>query len=336
MGGREMWETRRRNMQLSRMNLLALMLLAMLLSSCGGSSAPAGPGGNQTSLSGNFQIDGSVRGTSALSGLNGDVSLINAQSGNLLATTPTSSSGSFTFNNVPSGENLLKLEFVSDYQLGQDGSNTVELLVPVTVVGGINNSVDGSITISDTNDDGTPDGLQVDTKINDDSDLRLIEPGDGFVRIDEDGDGDCMDEDKLRDLDGDGLPEDAHGRDHSLRGGVLKGPIESISETELVVNGVLFNITDATRFKDHGDRNPDMSLFAEGTNVLIRGMFNGDEWTAFEVKTTGVRDKGEGDDHMGGGDDDDDSEGDDDSGDDDDVDDDSGDDDGSGGGDNSV
>ena len=308
----------------------SLMILTFavgaLLSACGGgSSAPANQQpGNQTSLSGQFQIDNGVRGTSSLSGLNGAVSVISMDSGELQATTQTNANGQFTLTDIAPGESLLKLEFDSDYSLGQDGSNQVEVLVPVTVINGVNNSLEGSVRFNDLNNDGTPDGFQIDTTTNNETDSRLVEPVDGFVRIDEDGDGDCMDEDKLRDLDGDGLPEDAHGRDHSLRGGVLKGPIESIDDTTIVVNGVLFNISDATRFKDHGNRQPDMELFQEGTNVHIRGVFNGTEWTALEVKTSGVRDKGEGDDDSMGDDDGDDG---DDDGDDDGTD---GDDDGTG------
>ncbi|MCB1187569.1 hypothetical protein KDL29_10430 [bacterium] len=302
--------------------LISFIVASLALASCGGGGAGSAnpPANNQTSLTGQLSIDNGVKGSSALSGLNGQVSVI-SDSGELLATTPTTATGSFRINEIEQGDGLLKIEFDSNYQLGQDGTNNVEILMPVTVVSGRENTVQGAVTFQDLNNDGVPDGVQLITDINGSPDARLIEPGDGFVRIDSDGDGDCRDEDRLRDLDGDGLPEDAHGRDHSLRGGIIKGPIMSISETELVVNGVLFNITDATRFKDHGNRNPDMAVFAEGTNVHIRGIWNGEEWTAIEVKTTGVRGKGDGDDDDdGAGDDDgdDDDSGDDDGGDDDD------------------
>ncbi|MCB1218455.1 hypothetical protein KDL44_13795 [bacterium] len=300
---------------------LALLVASLSLASCGGGGAADSglPQQQSTTLSGHLSIDSGVRGTSALSGLNGRLSVIDAGSGELQATTMTNG-GNFNFSNLQEGENLLKLEFTSDFLLGQDGGNELELLVPVTVVGGQGNTFDGSVSFPDLNDDGSPDAVQIDSDVNGEPDTRLIEPGDGSVRIDDDGDGHCMDEPKLRDLDGDGLPEDAHGRDHSLRGGIIKGPIESISETELVVNGILFNITDATHFKDHGNRNPDMELFKEGTNVHVRALWNGEEWTALQVKTTGVRDddnKGKGKDKDRDDDDDDDDSGDDDSGDDD-------------------
>lgn len=283
-------------MQVLRLSAL-LLFAASLLISCGGGGMQGGDpiADQQTSLTGTLTVDSDVKTSSALTALSSDVSVITAE-GDLQAVTSTDSSGNFSFPSLSEGDKLLRFEFDSDHQLGQDGTHNVDLLVPVTVVGGTVNTIDAEISFQDLDNDGSPDGLLLDTDVNSRPDLRLIEPVDGFVRIDRDGDGDCMDEDRLRDLDGDGLPEDAHGSDNSLHGGILKGPIEKITDEFVVVNGVRFNITDATGFKDRGNRSPDMEIFSEGTNVHIRGMWNGEEWSAIELKTTGVRDKGRNDD----------------------------------------
>lgn len=297
----------------SNIIVTVLLLAAFVLSSCGGGGSSANIAGDtQASITGNLSVDNGVKGSSSLGGLDGgEVSVINSD-GELQATTQTDSSGNFNLTGLQEGENLLKVEFDSEYQLGQDGSNQVELLFPVTVVGG-NNTVDGDVYFQDLDGDGVPDGLQLTTVVNNDEESRLVEPEPGIVRIDFDSDGEFDDEVPLRDLDGDGLPEDAHGSDNSLHGGILKGPIQSISDTEIVVNGVMFLITDATRFKDKGNKSPDMDVFQEGTNVHIRGMWNGEEWTAIEIKTTGVRGMGDDDDDDDGDDDDggDDGDGDD-------------------------
>lgn len=279
---------------------VALLVIGLVLSilavvSCGnGSSSPASDG---VKLTGTLSLENTLHGASAVGGLAGAaMTALDASNGRVQGRQVTGPDGSFEFQNLPNGMVILRIEPGSTFVLDGTGtSDPLEIIQEFDLSGATHMQYNGLLTLVDTDGDGTADSLLTQRELrmsgsqHADVDMREIRPEQQQVLIDTDEDGEVSDETPLEDTDSDGIPDDLTGHMNSLHGGMLRGPIEAISAESITVEGIEFEITDGTNWKDMGNSQADPSTFVLDENVLIRGLWNGTSWLALEVKTTGPR-----------------------------------------------
>lgn len=273
---------------------LSLSMLAAV--SCGGGS-PASLGDNGVRLTGQLSLDDTQHGASTVSGLSGAaITAMDAGNGRVRSTAITGADGSFELQNLPNGMVILRIEPGNTFVLSGIGSaDPIELIQEFDLSGATHMQYNGRLTLVDTDGDGTADSLLTQRELHADGgpstqvDMREIMPDKQQVLVDSNGDGEVSDETPQEDADSDGIPDDVTGHMNSLHGGMLRGPIEEISSDSITVEGITFGITDGTKFKDKGNKQADPSMFVAGLNVLIRGLWNGTEWIALEIKSTGPR-----------------------------------------------
>lgn len=297
------------------MRTLRRVLAAMLASSglltataCGGgASAPTpapGPPPPQAGLSGQILQDTGARVVSAANaGLEGaTISALKASDGYVQASQTVAADGRFSFKSLPSGDFLVRINFTGDADLDNDGSpDSIEVIMPATVQGNSSTMVI-VFASADTDNDGKPDSLLVRSDLTGslglrDQKLQRLNFKHHELLCDENGDADLDDDVPEADSDLDGIP-DVPGHINALHGGVLHGEISAIDAGSLTVDGVSFEITNATVFRIRGNHDAAQADFSVGQAVLVRGLWNGEKWLALEVKLAG---QGHGNGNGGGG-----------------------------------
>ncbi|MCC7477637.1 carboxypeptidase regulatory-like domain-containing protein [bacterium] len=293
---------------------LFLTLLALSLCACGGGSSVIqpgpddgqNPGGNNNggnpprttaSLSGQLRQDplAQVSASPGASMSGAQVSVLAVDSGEVQASTTTAVDGSFRFASLPPGDHMLRLNFTGRLDNDGDGKpDKVELLQKVELEAGQDSVFNSTLKDVDEDDDGESDAYEMRCAIGDgegNSEERLLRLLHRLLKLleDRDGDGSLMDENPVADEDGDCMADkpgggNSGGWNGNTHGGVIRGEISAIDEESLTVNDVTFLITDATRWKSRGHEDGGAPRFDVGDEVRVRGMWNGTEWIALEVK----------------------------------------------------
>jgi len=314
----------RRTHSLAANAALPLLLMAALVifAACGGgSSVPANNGPSWASLQGQVLEDSGGRVTSATTvGVAGaEVSLIETSTGELIGTDVTDGSGSFEFPAISTTtDQVVQVQVASDNDLDSDGeSDLITVIYPLELDNPSMYFLSEMLSSVDSDQDGQNESIKVEIGLQDgsgqvDGSLSQMNYETDESVNDEDGDGDLDDEQGFLDANHDGLPDNLVGNQNALHGGQLRGPIVELTDESITLNGITFLLTDATQWKDMGNKNPDPEVFGEGVMVKVHGLWNGEDWIALEVKTSGPRSGGD-DEEFGG----DDAGGDDDGGDDD-------------------
>ncbi len=288
---------------------LLAALAGISLASCGGGSGSVnnlpGPGGAGQPRPGTADLQGQLlegasgRVASAAGSLAGiPVSLINTLTGALQGTQTTSAAGGFEFKAIPSGNTyLLKVEFTAAQDLDGDGVNDqVELYFPLSVADQSITQLVQSLSLDDSNSDGSVDSIVVSSELGDDkggqhSDRRQHRFRDGRTVEDSNNNGSFSDDSGFDDSNCDNLPdssstgEDNSGAGTGLSGIELFGALESINSSSFTVGGVTFAFTSATEWQVGDNHHADPSQFPAGTQVKVEGFASSTGYIATEVKT---------------------------------------------------
>ncbi len=292
-----------------KMNLvaaLAVIITSFALASCGGGGGAPLPLDNGNGVApGTTNVNGTVLEGSDIkaSSTVGDgmagllVSLINTSSGQLMGTDVTDSFGKYEFKGIPSGDGyLVKIEFTSTQDLDGNGSlDEIELYFPVDLADQAVMDLLQQIGVSDSDNDGQLDAVEVEFHASDDSgnsisNHRQHQRRSGKTNVDSNNDGSV--DDSFDDSDADGLP-DSNSNDSSSDDNLnglheleIKGAIEAIDGSSITVGGTSFALTSSTTWRIGDNRNADPAEFTVGTFVEVEGMADGNGgWNASKVKT---------------------------------------------------
>jgi hypothetical protein len=282
------------------LRLVALAIIATLCiaaASCGGGGVVVTPPNNNNSNN---------NGTPATTGLTGQVTqdskaplaagslqgatvtAIDGSSGQVAATTTITSTGKFDFKNIQVGNYLLRVNFHGNKDLDQDGDpDTVDLLIPVTV----QQTSGGDLTLIlagvDLDKDGMSDSIMVKPNIR--GKLRSMQAHwvnylKHEVVTDRNNNGQ-PDDAGDPDSDNDGIPDDGIiSSPGSFSGGTFTGAIQGFDAGYIRVGGVTLRATEATRYLTYNGTTTARSFFSIGTQVIVRGVWNGTTWIATEIR----------------------------------------------------
>ena len=267
-------------------------LVITSIAACGGGGGNPDPNPvNKTALSGSLTQD-TEKAVAAAAGIR-DATVTLLQGETVVATVQTTANGKFDFGEIDPGNYTLQFEFQGSEDLDDDGEADVFIFnIPVTILADATVVFNTNIIGVDIDQDGDLDSIDIDSLLTDNKGsnirrlVRLLHRL-GKLQEDTDGDGDIDDEDLEDDVDNDGIPDNAQGSLNSLHGGILRGAIQEVGDDSITVRGIDFEVNNQTKFRDRGNKNVDLDDFDVGDNVHIHARWNGDNWVALMIKTTG-------------------------------------------------
>lgn len=202
--------------------LACVATLALAVTGCGGGSSAPAPADNTTADLHGQLLRGNGGGhlTSAASGAisNAAVTLVDSASGAAAGHDVTDDNGNFDFYDVPGGREYdVTVDYASSNDLDGDGSpDNAQIAFPVTLAEGSTADLTQTIDETDTDSDGQPDSVDVETEFGDDHGTNERQHHQHRMRsgetvADSDNDGSLEDETAFEDSDCDNRPDEMEG-----------------------------------------------------------------------------------------------------------------------------